>query len=451
MGKIRCDRENLYYAIYILLCVYKYSFYGFYYPGYLDDYVQYIYYPSIENPFKNLLFGGAGTAYTRPLAALLDVYFWSTFSSYFSFAVVILNVLYAVSGIFFYKAFKAAGIKLSAVFFVCYGLLPSLCEGTFWISAATRIVPAMLFAALSLFFMVRKHFFWFFISNLFSLCFYEQIGALSFFLTFVVFVSAPKKFIPYFFASLINAVLIFLYYVCFGKNGDNADRLVFSADIFKNFGNNFISLSELVILRQIPLYTRGFLRGIKMIFEQKAYLWLLFAALLCVMLAAYSPENESFNKAGMKWLFIGALAFVVPLFPFFVLENPWLNFRNLVPSVLGLSVIVGSVSAFSPRYIKVFVFTAALYMMICNVSEVNDYTKTMVYDRNIIFDIAENPVRDSENENVYYYPETVGDENYLKQNSPYNDHIMSITGSDWGLTGTVRAVTGNGEITVVRK
>jgi len=137
-----------------------------------------------------------------------------------------------------------------------------------------------------------------------------------------------------------------------------------------------------------------------------------------------------------------------PLIPFFLLENPWLNFRNVVPSVLGFAILFDSAFSILSKYRKAVIFTLTAFFIICNTSEVYDYTKTMVHDYNIIRSIAENPVKDTENENIYYYPETK--ENYLSQTSPYNDHIMSITGSDWGLTGTVRAVTNNKEIKVIR-
>ena len=70
------DNENtlFFYSLIILLAVYKFSFAGFLYTPYLDDYVQYLYYPNFSEPFKNILFGGAGTAFTRPLAALADIY-----------------------------------------------------------------------------------------------------------------------------------------------------------------------------------------------------------------------------------------------------------------------------------------------------------------------------------------------------------------------------------------
>ena len=40
---------------------------------------------------------------------------------------------------------------------------------------------------------------------------------------------------------------------------------------------------------------------------------------------------------------------------------------------------------------------------------------------------------------------------YYPQNAPYQDHIMSMTGSDWGVTGIVRTISKNPKILVKNK
>lgn len=441
MKKQIFSAETVFYAVFIILSVYKVSFCGFYYLPYLDDYVQYIFYPSVQNPLDTILFGGAGTAFTRPLAAILDVYFWSLFAHNFSYALIFLSILYAVSGIIFLKA-----LSLSPLFLVLYTFLPSLSEGTFWISAATRIIPAMFFTAVSIYAMQKNSFLSriiFFISNLLSLCFYEQIAILSFVLTFFIFLKNHKKYIQNMMLSVLNIFIIGIYYFSFGKVSDNADRLSLSPEIFKNLKSGFSEVFDLVLFRQIPLYTKGFSRSMILINENKDFLWLLIMLLLCFLFSLFAPES---NKKIIRKS--GAFLFASPLLPFFLIKNPWLNFRNVVPSVLGFAILFDSVFSFLTKYRRAFIFTLTSFFLICNTAEVYDYTKTMVHDYNIIRSVAKNPLKDKENENIYYYPETT--ENYLSQTSPYNDHIMSITGSDWGLTGTVRAVTNNKEIVVIR-
>lgn len=448
-------------AFFAALCVFKYSFFGFFYRPYLDDYVQYILYPSIENPLKSVLFGGVGTAYTRPLAALFDIYFWSIFKNNLSSAAVMLSVLYAASGIVFFKALKNLGCTPSAVFLIFYGLLPTAAEGTLWISAGSRIVCGMLFTALSVFFISRnisrnmsvkrlmfKNRALFFVFNLFSLCFYEQIAVLSLSSVLLIYflnIKDAKKYLPELFISLFNAFLITAYYFMFGKKGDNAERLALSLDAVKNFRGCLYSVSELALSKQLPLYTVGFLRGAAEIKLVRDFLWLLAMLFLCGGMAYFFEEKEKQSLRAWAGLFgIGLFLFCVPLLPFFVLENPWLNFRNLTPSLLGLAIMADACTRPVRGGGKTLVFAAAVYLIICNISEAGDYARTMLRDEKIIYGIAGDI---SASDEIYYYPKV---QSYLPQSSPYHDHIMSVTGSDWGLTGTVRAVSGNTKITVVR-
>lgn len=441
------DIQNnlLFFTAFVLLVIFKFSFMGFSYIPYLDDYVQYLYYPHLFKPFSEILFGGAGTAFTRPLAAILDIYFWSYFFKFPYLAVVLLSALFALSGIFFYAILKKLGFSVSPLFLVIYALLPSLSEGTYWISAATRIVPALFFTSLALYFMVRRKKLLFFIFSLLSHGFYEQACILSFFCSFLIFLSAPKKYFKEFFLAMLSVVLIGLYYILFGKMGDNSQRLSFDIRFYLNIKNNISNVCDLFFTKQIPLYTKGFLRGISIIKNTKTYFWLLTLFLILLFLLIFSPKEKFFYYSKKKIL-VGIVLFFAPVLPFLVLKEPWLNFRNLVPSVLGFAIILDTVfSALLKHKIKYLAFFLSIYLCICNVSEVWDYHKTAEHNKRIIFEIAKNYT--GQNEILY----EIKTEKYLEQNSPYHDHIMSIVGSDWGLTGTVRAVLKNKDVIVKQK
>lgn len=443
--------ETIFLILFAALSIYRFSFCGFFYLPYLDDYVQYYLYPSIPHPFKNVLFGGVGTAFTRPLAAVLDIYIWSLFKNSLPTALIILCTMFSISGIFFYKALKLLNFEPSSLFLVFYTLTPSLSEGTFWISAATRIVPSMFFLSVSLFVMLKDRTLSgniiFCISNLFSMCFYEQTAILSFFCVFLIFLSNFKKFFPQFLLASINVVLISVYYLIFAKSGDNAARLSFSLDIIRTLPVNILHIISL-LKAQFSLYTKGFLRSINMIFNQNSYLWLIILIVFSVFTGYFIPKNRFYSHKKYPRIYFGLLLFFVPLLPFFILKNPWLNFRNIVPSALGFAIIADAFFSRLSKFKKPLFVILSVFLIICNVCEVSDYTKTMLYDYKLIHSIAENPDKDINNPNIYYYPETTN--NYLPQTIPFNDHIMSITGSDWGLTGTVRTITKNPDIIVER-
>lgn len=431
--------EKFTFLIFTLLCLFRFSFFGFYYAPYLDDYVQYGYYSHFENPLESILLSGAGTALSRPFAAFSDVYIFSHFWGNLSLALIILTFLFSLSGIVFYKALKKAGFFPSPFFLVLYSLLPTLTEGTFWISGATRLVPAMLFSSLAVFFMQedKKHSLpLFYLSSLFACGFYEQgiflVGALI----LGVFIKNPKKYFQHFSLGVLNILIICAYYLLMGGEGDNKDRMVFSPDFWKSLSN---TLS--VLKAQIPLYTKGFLRSIEIIKEHKAINFSVCLFLLCFLFSL--AENKARTFSGKKFLF-GLCLFFIPLLPFFILENSFINFRNLVPSCLGFAILCDSLLSLLKKGRKTALFILSSFLIISNVAEVYDYTKTAVSDRELIYKVAENLSGD-----IFYFPET--EENYYPQTSPFGDHIISITGSDWGLTGTVRQVSGNRKAVVIRK
>ena len=442
MKNTEIKNDTLFFSAFILLTVFKFSFAGFSYIPYLDDYVQYLYYPDFGSPFSEILFGGAGTAFTRPLAALLDIYFWSKFFVFPGAAVILLSVLYSLSAIFFYLSAKELKFTVSPLFLFIYALLPSAVEGTYWISAATRLVPALFFTSVSLYFMIKNRTLLFFIFALLSHGFYEQVSILFFCAACLIFLTSPKKYLKEFMLALLSVSAIAAYYLIFGKMGDNSDRIGIDPKFYTNLKTYFYALADLLFKKQLPLYTKGFIRGFRLIANTHSYMWISALFLISVFLFIFFPKEKSLSFS-LKKLFSGFVLFAAPVLPFLIIKDSWLNFRNIVPSILGFAIIIDTAFSYLLKdKIKYLAFFLMLYLCICNVSEVWDYHKTAFADRKIITEIA-----DSYNdENILYY-EAVS-EKYLPQNSPYHDHIMSIVGSDWGLTGTVRAVLKNRNIIV---
>ena len=120
----KAESETIMLFLVVALSVFRFSYFGFSYTPYLDDYTQYLYYPSFENPWENILIGGAGILSTRPLAGIFDFFLWSRFNQNLGFVVLIMSVLYGLTGVIFYKAFKKLGIRLGPIFFAVYLFLP---------------------------------------------------------------------------------------------------------------------------------------------------------------------------------------------------------------------------------------------------------------------------------------------------------------------------------------
>lgn len=445
MNKIfKENTDKIFIAAVTAVSVLKISFFGFAYTPYLDDYVQYMYYPFFINPFKNILFGGPKTAFSRPLAAICDIYFTAPLFSHPSLALVFYTLLYTASGILFFWSIKNLTKTAPHIFLIIYLLMPTFVEGTYWISAASRISFGMFFSALSLLKMQKKHFGRFCLCFLCSLCFYEQTAVLSLCLVVMLFFYSPRKYAKYFASAAVIAFALIMYYFVLGTKGDNAERIRLSLSLAKNIKTTAASLVCLLTAVQKPLYTTGFLKGLFLVLEEHrifSFSLLCFTSLIIFLCL----KKESSTKFSRKRLLCAFILFFAPLAPFFVLKNSALNFRNLVPSALGFALAAEEFLKLLPKTKPVFCAVLCFYLTVCSISEIYDYNQTAAHDEKIIYYTA----NQKNVNNVFYFQKVKND--YPFQTSPYNDHIISVTGSDWGLTGTVRAVLKNKDAQVIKK
>ena len=125
-----------------------YLYYGFLYLPILDDYIQYGAYPLYEN--LSYVYCSIGTLSVRPLANLLDPLFWGHFWQVPGLALFIVTLLHLVTCLLFYKISQLISLPLSPLFFVIFLLAPLGMEGRYWLSASSRLVVGLFFAALSL-------------------------------------------------------------------------------------------------------------------------------------------------------------------------------------------------------------------------------------------------------------------------------------------------------------
>ncbi len=438
------NRETIMLFLVVLLAVFRFSYFEFQYIPYLDDYIQYSFYPSYPNPWRNILTGGAGVLFTRPLAGLLDFFVWSRFYDNLGVIVFVISVLYGFSGVFFYKAFKKCGIMAGPVFFAIFLFLPSNIEGTYWISASTRIVVSMFLISAALFAATNGRTVIFLFLNFLSMWFYEQTAILAFFAAALV--GLQKKSPQILVAAVTSLVLVTVFYTRFGGMGDNADRLDLSGinDIPKNVLQTTREFLSVLGKVNFKISTKGFVRGFSIIAREFSILWISALALQCVGFLNLSQGSEPGAGKTKKHLFAGAVLAVVPLIPFFITQGVGFNLRNIVPCLLGLGLLADSLAQL---LFKKYTALAAAVLIFCfsvsAVSEVRDYNFTARRDSELASKIAQQVLPDTKSVGV-----RITTPKYYEQNVPYKDHIMSMTGSDWGITGVVRTVSKNRKVVV---
>lgn len=446
-------REHFLPLFCLLLTLFRFSAFGFAYAPLLDDYIQYGVYPHLPNVWNGVLTGGAGTVYTRPLAALADVYLWGKLWENLSIALILVSVLYAGSGILFYKSAQILKFTLSPSFLLVYLFLPLNMEGTYWLSASTRIVTSLFFAAMGIYLLAQFlqsgsgwHLAGYAAFCLLSCGFYEQTAVVSCALGIVIMIW-KKRWSPIWIPFLCMGLLA-VYYLLLGGMGDNSGRIGILplAELLPHAKDVLADLSNLLTVQSAQLLRNGLVRGYKVIVRQKLWIWAVMSVIAVLLwgIALYRDRRKPaltcktfFLRLGMGILLIGA-AFA----PFFLTKAVWLNYRNIVPALLGFGIIVDAAVRFflRPRWVQSAVESIALvFCLLVTVSELADYRAVGSMD----YAAAQEVARQMEEAEVETAEFTSDLPVYIEQNAPYRDHIMSVFGSYWGISGAVRAVSGN--------
>lgn len=293
----------------------RYLFFGWDYYYMLDDYIQhhnYVLTTKYQWGETWATLQRMGLLSYRPLAGILDLSLWSLLFEEMIWGVALLTLGYALSGLLFYRLFREI-FSCSPLFLAIYCLIPLGFEGTYWMSASTRILPPLCFLSLALHFFHRyckegasRDFWLFFLFQCLSYCFYEQCLVLS--ITAVVLLSLYHGI---FFKShrlralgglsfLLSALL---YYVFTSQASSSAMVSSRTEFIFPSPYYYEVFLPDL--LEQLKksflyggfytLYT-GFFRGISLIFAEQGYLYLILALILPCGLWCFPLEFPDSRK-----------------------------------------------------------------------------------------------------------------------------------------------------------
>ncbi len=433
--------QTAFFTSFFLLSLFRLSYLGYNYTPYLDDYVQYMLYPSLDNAWERVLTGGAGILFTRPLAGLADFFVWSRFAGMPGVAVLVISVLYALSAVFFYRAFCDAGVEVTPVFLIFYAFLPLNIEGTYWLSASSRIVVSLFLVSLCCRFLVRGKMLSFAFANAAAMCFYEQTALLALILPVAVSVlKKDKNCKGAVLAVIINSSLLGAYYLLFGRMSNNSERMWIQPELISDrIGAVAAEGLEMWGRAGTDLIMNGFWRGLERIVNDKAILWSL---LLVVLVALFflTAGKIGLRKPGtMKKLCLGIALAVVPLLPF-VISHGYLNFRNAVPSLIGVALVFdGLLPVLFKRATPFILSLCTVCFLVVAVSEVCDYDLTARRDMEIIRLAAQSIPSEYENDFDSVVCSCSAPTRF-EQNTAFNDHIISIRGSAWGITGPVRAV-----------
>ncbi|MFI3254928.1 MAG: hypothetical protein R3Y63_11440 [Eubacteriales bacterium] len=460
----------------------RYLFFGFQYFYQLDDYIQhhnYAAYTQFELGKTWELILTVGLLIYRPMAGFLDMTLWSLFFEEMIIGVAIITCLYALSALLFYRLLKEF-FHCSPLFLVIYTMIPLGFEGTYWMSASTRIIPGLFFTALcaTLFHKFckqgrKRDLLLYFIVQCLSYSFYEQAMVLSItcvgFLTIYHFFHNRKR--CYWGLSFLASVGLYVFIT--KTAGNYTDLINRRTELIFPTSNYYYEVFLPDLLGQLKqsflhggFYTlfKGFFRGIEMIFSSFHFIYLILAFVLPAFLFSLSWSNESqkvnenreesVTEKEKKLpsyvaLIVGFLLFLAPISMFFLVANPWFGLRNTVLSFLGIAFMIDTVfSLISKKMPKaknlpaVTAYCLAVASIIASVSELSDYKSTYEDDTQVVSAIYPYIAEFSTSQRVGL----LGVEpSYLSEtNFSFHEHFHGVTESNWALTGCMVAYAEGG-------
>lgn len=436
---------------------------GFTYFPVLDDYIQYGSYPLYDLGY---VYGHIGTVAFRPFSALLDPAFWGLFWQHMWVALLLITILHFLSAVFLDRVLTKLHVKITPILYCGYLLLPLTFEGSYWISASSRIIVGIFFAALAtwvLQYHLKTNKKWvlpfYAVFCFLSLGFYESVAVFSILLQVwsIWKLTADKETHKKRLLLIIPAVsvlLLLLYYKIFANFGAAGSRV--SEFSLSGMGGRILSLfSQFGYIFSVGLIRTtitGFFDSLDLF--ALSPIWglcltgvIVFTSALC---AFFSKKHHMHAKAKVC-VPLGLVMMLLPLVPNLLVSEVWLTYRSIMVCIPGLCVLISPLCAkgLKNRYIRMIVtFALVFFFSLGCVNELQTYKHVHTMDNVLLDNVVAHLNEDvlaGEKETVLVLPEEV----ILPQTSYYKDHVKSVFCADWSLTGAVRAKTQNNNIKMI--
>ena len=432
----------------------KYAYYGYTYLPMVDDNNMYGTFRLARDIFRDVILHYRMYT-TRPLAALLDPYIWSRFWDNLALALIIMTALHFLSCYLIFRVFEKIGLEAGFFAAAIYLLLPFGSEATYWLSASSRIVAGFFLVAFSLY-LLSVYFenegsprhqplllTFFAVIHLLSLGFYEQVIAMSFIMTALIFLlrwkTVRSKWIII--IPLFNYMVIALWYKFFSDQGNMVARgRLVSGNCLAHTKTVIKSVYHVWRTCLKDFFTAGIPRGLEIIKSDGAHLFILAMLAICLAVFAASLFEKPQNRIRHTVLktAVGLVLFATPYLPFLAVDLVWICNRNIFLSFIGLGLITEAFLDLLARgrimaALRGVAIGAAFFVLLsANVYELYYYRSIGAIDRKITSEIAQIPgVND--NRNMFLFN---AEPNYME---PSGGRIGNCTGSDWALSGALHA------------
>ena len=426
------------------------GFFGFSYYPMLDDFIQYRVYSFYENPFKDVILR-IGLLSSRPLAGFTDVFVISRFWNNLSAAYFLLTLAYITSCLIFHRILSKY-LRCGYSFLIFFALAPFLLEGIYWISASSRLVIGLFFAALSalsldLYFVRKKiHFLLpFAVLNLLSYGLYEQIAILSFLVSvLIIFLNRPKKITSIYLIPLINCAVIGFFYLFVRTGASLSSSRIRLAPFFSGYSAHisgvFFGFCD-AVKACVKITLNGFMSGLNLYFDGYGYLLLLLSVILLIFLFHLLKVKLPTPRAICA--IVGIIIFILALLPYLLLSGSPITLRGMLVPIFGLALAADyliRIAFKKKKWLHAAALTIVAFVFLtAGIGETWAYTNSAREDMaslNALNEyLSDKNIKNDEKIALVGAPE------YYSDAVPFYEHIYSTFSSQWALSGALRALS----------
>jgi len=366
------------------------------------------------------------------------------------------TVMNFVTLVLFRETLKKSGISFGVAGLIVCALVPLNIEAVYWIGASTRFVPGMFFSVLSCYALIkfldanyhRKNwlFFLYFFFNIISTGFYEQIIVFNFVFTLFIIARHYEKLeydkIKVIATPFISLFAIAAYYLAFWNHGKVASRGAMVSDgIISHFVRAGGNIWRLLTTRNLDMIHTGFFSFFEIEINILQVIVLLLAIAFAIICALKMFSDEPAENALIIKILAGLVLIAAPFAPFFLLENNFLAFRNVYPSIFGIAMVIDALAEVISKPRVGRIAAGALTGIVCvvffaaGITEINNYRLIEIDDhiiaKNFLEAFAETGYSDQTQVVVlnsrFLFTETS------------REGFENISSSDWAFLGKLNA------------
>lgn len=426
----------------------------------LDDYIQYGGYPLYDK--LSYVYLDIGTVATRPFAAILDPAVWGQFFPDLWVVLLFISCLFFAGVKLIASVLERTDIHITPFLYAVVLLIPLGFEGTYWISASSRVCVGLFFTGLASLLLVKvikksKLYLIAYIPlTVLSFGFYESVMILSALLQLWVILSlvkSNKKRALLLLTPVLSGVGMLIYYKLAGNIGALGSRA--NGFVLTGIGSRFMEVlrqfAEIIIKGGGLTTVKGAFYGLKILVSSAWGVVLLVLAVLISAACGYFGAKLNFRAKAKYCIPLGITLIILPLVPNALASDVWLTYRSVVTAFFGLVLVSAPLFVIilkDKRARTAVIFFMVLLFSLGNVNELDTYRRVHETDDKLVTQIAQqldDDVLAGEKNTIVVLEEEI----IAPQVSYYKDHVKSVFDSDWALTGAVRAKVRNVKIKMI--